>query len=266
MSADGRSTVETLTAEVVAHHDALPPQLRKVARFVIDQPQRVALMTIADLAAAAEVQPSAVIRFAKALGYQGFSDVQRLLRDGLTDLIPASYPTRLRTSGEVEGSSLVRMAGLAQASLDGLPSDAVVAEAADRLAAARLIHVVGMRRAFGIASYLSYTLGQFGAAVNQMTGTGAMVDVAASSISEADVMVAISFPDYRPETLDMAARAVDRGCAVVAITDSPVSPLARMAEVVLLTDRGTEGGFRSIAGSVVVAQALALEYGHRRRD
>ena len=264
MTADGGSTFETLTASLVARHDELPPQLQKIARFVIDQPQRVALMTIADLASEADVQPSAVIRFAKALGYSGFSEMQRILRDALSTQFPASYRSRLQSGGG--GTPIARAATLARASLDTLPTDEEIGRAAEILVAARLVHVVGMRRAFGVASYLAYSLGQFGAPVNHLTGVGAMPDVSASSLTGEDAMVAISFPDYRPETIDMASRAVDAGCPIVAITDSMVSPLARLADVVLLTDRETDGGFRSIAGSVVTAQSLALEYGHRTRS
>lgn len=255
---------EALTASIAARHDELPPQLKKIARFVIDHPHRVALMTIADLASEAGVQPSAVIRFSKALGYSGYTELQRILRDALSIQFSASYRSRLQSGGG--GTPRSRAVSLARASLDTLPTDEEIGRAAEVLAGARLVHVVGMRRAFGVASYLAYNLSQFGAPVNHLTGVGAMPDVSASSLSGEDAMVAISFPEYRTETIDMASRAVEAGCPIVAITDSMVSPLARLADVVLLTDRETDGGFRSIAGSVVTAQALALEFGHRTRS
>jgi len=251
-------------AQVVAQHDALPPQLQKIAQFVLDNPQRVALMTIADLADEINVQPSGVIRFSKALGYSGFSEIQRILKGQLGDLIPKSYYARLRAAPGDE-SELDRVAALAASSLSALPDAGSIGRAADALTRARIIHVIGLRRAFGTASYLSYLLSSFEAPVRQFTGLGDMTDAEMLTLSAEDALVAISFPSYRPETRAVVKAARRAGTPIISITDSQLSPIARGAAEVLLTDQDTEAGFRSVVGSVVTSQALAMEYGRRRK-
>ncbi|MEM9438654.1 MAG: MurR/RpiR family transcriptional regulator [Pseudomonadota bacterium] len=256
---------EALRAQILAQHHRLPPQLQRIAQYVLDNPQRVALMTVADLAEEIEVQPSGVIRFSKAVGYSGFSEIQRILKDQLGDLLPSSYYARLNVASG-EGTELARAAGLAEASLAALPEDAAIASAADILTTARIIHVVGLRRAFGTASYFAYLLSGFEAPVRQITGIGDMGDSEMMTLQSDDVLVAISFPSYRPETRAVVARARQVGAKIIAITDSNLSPIARGAAQLLLTDQQADAGFRSTVGSVVTVQALAMEYGRRRKD
>src|SRR5688500_16221670 len=74
---------EQLQAEITRRFPALSRQLQQIARFTLEHPQDVALDTVAAAAAKAEVQPSAMVRFAQALGFEGYSDMQRLFRDRL---------------------------------------------------------------------------------------------------------------------------------------------------------------------------------------
>lgn len=262
---DGTS-FDAFTTQVVAEYDLLPPQLQRIAQFVLDNPQRVALMTIADLAEEIDVQPSGVIRFSKALGYSGFSEIQRILKGQLGDLIPNTYYDRLQAAAPSEESEIARARSLAEVSLTALPSQDDIAAAAQALVEARLVHVIGLRRAFGMASYLTYLLAGFEAPVRQVTGVAGMTDVEALSITAKDALVAISFPNYIAETRSVVSAARVAGAMVVVITDSHLSPVARQARHVLLTDQQTEAGFRSGVGTMVTAQALAMEYGRRRRS
>ena len=73
----------------------MPKRLRQCADFIVALPDRVAVSTVAELAAAAEVQPSAVMRFCQELGFSGFSQMQRLFREEYARKWP-DYGTRLR--------------------------------------------------------------------------------------------------------------------------------------------------------------------------
>ena len=239
-------------------HTRLPPQLQIINRFVLDWPDQAALMTIAEISDEIGVQPSSVIRFSKAVGYQGFSEIQRILRRGLTSG-PRDYFDRLDTSAQ--NTDLARFCALAQASLADLPDEADVTRAAEIMARARIVHVLGYRRAYGIAAYLTYLLSGFDAPVNQLSARGNMSEAMLSVLSPDDVLIAMSFPNYTPETVDAVKTAQDREVPHIAITDSHVSPIAPGAAVLLLTDRADDAGFRSGAGALITTQALAAGYG-----
>lgn len=248
-----------LRQALLDRHPHLPPQLQIINRFVLDRPERAALMTIAEISADIGVQPSAVIRFSKAVGFQGFSEIQKILRDALTNQAPANYFERL--SSQESDSELARFRRLAEASLNQLPPDTEIGRAAELMSKARIVHVLGFRRAYGVAAYLSYLLSGFGAPVNQLQPMGNMSEVMTSILDPKDVLVALSFPNYTPQTIENIEIARDRGVSHIAITDSIVSPIAAGAACTLVTDQMTDGGFRSAVGSLVTVQALASSYG-----
>src|SRR3546814_5385249 len=80
---DVPATAEEFRALVLAHYDGLSRRLQQIARYVLDHPNEVALETLAVIAQRADVQPSAIVRFAKGFGFAGASQMQRLFRDGL---------------------------------------------------------------------------------------------------------------------------------------------------------------------------------------
>ena len=117
------TTYQKLQARLVDHHPSLPPQLQLISQFVLDHPQQVALMTIADLSEQVGVQPSSVIRFSKAVGFNGFSEIQRILKDALNASGTQGYFARLSES-DGQDSALQRFAKLGAASLENLPNEA----------------------------------------------------------------------------------------------------------------------------------------------
>ena len=74
--------LEALKARLLLDRASLPPRLVQVAAFALDNPDEMALGTTTSIAAQASVQPSTLIRFAKRLGYSGFSDLQGVFRSG----------------------------------------------------------------------------------------------------------------------------------------------------------------------------------------
>lgn len=253
-------------ASVLIHaHPTLSPQLQKIAQFVLDHPAQVALSTIADLSARLNVQPSSFIRFSKAIGFKGFSDVQRILKTEAQAEAPTSYFDRIRQQVADPTSNIGRFAQLAESSLTCLPSQHEIDAAAAIMVKAPTIHIMGHRRAFGVASYLNYMLGQFEARVNLLAFVGGMREARHSLIASGDCVVTITFPTYTNNTLDATQEAKDRGAKIIGISDSLVSPIAKFADTMLLTDPATDAGFRSPVGAMVTAQALAVTYGEMRQ-
>ena len=75
--------------------DSLPKRLAQVAVYALDNPDEIAFGTAASIAQAAMVQPSTLVRFAQAFGYQGFSELQEVFRSRLRDRV-LSYDERLQ--------------------------------------------------------------------------------------------------------------------------------------------------------------------------
>ncbi len=261
------SELDQLRAQIIDAHADLPPQLKRIAQFVLDHPQQAALMRLSDMGAELEVQPSAVIRFSKAIGFPGFSSIQRILKADLAQGLPASYFERLRGEPPPHASKpLARFADLAQRSLASLPNPGLIDQAVQMLCEAETVHVLGLRRSFGPAAYFSYLLASFDAQVNQIEFLGHMNQASLSTLRPGHLLFLISFPTYSPEVLEAKDLAKERGAKTLVLTDSAVSPVAQNADLVLVTDQATDRGFRSAVGSMVTIQALAMAFGEQRAD
>jgi DNA-binding MurR/RpiR family transcriptional regulator len=268
-------TYDELQAEIGRRYPALSPQLQRIARFALERPQDVALDTVAAAASKVEVQPSAMVRFAQALGYGGYSDMQRLFRDRLVER-SHSYRERiasLRKGHEASGSrpkavlrdfvadSIANLSHLEE----HVPAERL-RDAVRLLARARRIHILAQRRAFPVACYLSYALAQLELPVSLLDGVGGMVREQARGLGPDDALVAVSFRNYSPDVIEIAADCHRRGLPVVVITDSAVSPLMRSAAVAFDLGDHSDRPFRSLVEPLCLAQALVVSIGHELAD
>ena len=263
------TTYEELKDLLARSYPDLSKQLQRIARFALEQPNEMALGTVATVAQATEVQPSAMIRFANALGYGGFSEMQQVFRSHLLERSD-SYRERIermrrkKTNGAPAGL-LHQLVNQSVAELGHLEEKVlqVHLEAAVKLiVAASRIHVLAQRRAFPIASYLAYALSQLELRTHLLDGAGGMLGESLRSIAPGDVLVVASFRNYSPEVVDAAAKARHLGASVIAITDGPLSPLAPSASVCLDLADDSDLPFRSLVAPLCLAQALVVSTGH----
>ncbi len=169
---------EPLMAEIAGRLDDLPKQLRSIAQFALDSPETFAFGTAAELARAAGVQPSALVRFATAFGFSGFAALRQVFRSHLVARAP-SYRERIatlrRTSKAATAGDVVRMQideaiGSLQhmsQTLDERRLDAAV----DLLARCGHVYLLAARRSFPVVSYLAYALAQLELRVTLLDGS-----------------------------------------------------------------------------------------------
>lgn len=261
---------DDLRADISARHDALSDRLRRIAVFALDNPDTVALETIAVIAERAGVQPSAVIRFAKAFGFDGFSEMQRLFRSRLVDR-PPRYRERIaelrRDSDErlrTPDGILAHFVEAGTAALSHLRDEAT-ADKLDRavriLNAARTIHVVGQRRSFAPAAYLAYALRQLDRSCRPLDNVGGMIEQQARQMERGDALIAISFHPYAPETLDAVTTASERRVPVIAITDAAPNPLHAAAAVSFDVEEASVKDFRALSATMCLAVSLVVALG-----
>jgi DNA-binding MurR/RpiR family transcriptional regulator len=262
---------EELQAEIGRRFAGLSRQLQRIARFALERPQDVALDTVAAAAGKAEVQPSAMVRFAQALGYDGYTDMQRIFRDRLVQR-SGSYRERIASLRRVAPAHSRPKAVLHDFVADSIAhlshlEEHVAPERLEQavalLAGAGRIHVLAQRRAFPVACYLSYALAQLELPVQLLDGVGGMVREQARGIVPGEVLLAVSFRNYSPDVIELAADAWRRGIGVIVITDSAVSPLARNATVAFDLGDPSDRPFRSLVEPICLAQALVVSVGHK---
>ena len=263
-------TIEALFRLVANRAETMPKRLRQCADFIAQYPDRVAVSTVAELAAAADVQPSAMMRFCQELGFSGFSQMQRLFREEYARNWP-DYATRLhnlRLLGEQSpGAMLAEFVEAGRASLEKLMSTIdprMLDRAVDVLSLAPMIHLVGYRRAFPVASYLGYALEKMSIPCFLHSGVGKLNT--SHALRPGDALIAITFAPYSVETVTFAEMASGDGHPVIAITDSLSSPLRRLDSIPLLVNEIDVGAFRALSATFALAIALSVAVGARREQ
>ncbi|HEX9790676.1 MAG TPA: MurR/RpiR family transcriptional regulator [Kiloniellales bacterium] len=263
---------ESLRTLVVLRRDDLPRRLAQVAEFALEHPDEVAFGTAAELADLAGVQPSTLVRFAQSFGFSGFSDLQAIFRARLRDRWP-DYGERLKRleARAQSGGTLALLDGFADAAIDSLArlreeiSGADLDKAANLLAGARQIGLLGQRRVFPVVAYLAYACAKLGIEARLLDNRGGLLAEEARFLGSEDALLAVSFTPYTPETIEIAAEAAARGVPVVAITDSAFSPLTRSAQAWIEVVESDYGAFRSLSATLTVAIAIAVSAAEKRR-
>jgi len=263
-------TVDELRATILDRYDGFSKRLQQIARYVLDHPDDLALETLAIIANRAEVQPSAIVRFAKALGYSGASPMQRVLRDGfLAGHGALGYGERVRQfkaatgkpGADDVGELLAEFAEgdiLALQKLQqGVNKDEVLA-AVRLIDEAKTLYVMGFRRAFPIAAYLAYSFQQVGKRTVFMDGVAGLSRQQAGTMTSRDMLVAISYHPYSEETIEAVEMARAADAKVLAITDSLVAPIAKLSTQTLQVHEAEVRNFRSLAASLCLAQTLVI--------
>jgi len=262
------TTYEELKETIAAVYPRLSPQLQRLSRFALEKPHDLALGTVAAVAQANEVQPSSMIRFANALGFDGFSQMQQVFQSHLVER-SAPYRERIRQmrrggkGGDAE--VLPRFVGEAIGELQQLEEhvdSARLAAAAKILASAPQIHVLAQRRAFPVACYLAYALNQLELQAHLLDGLGGMLGEFAHTIRAGDALLVASFRNYTPAVVETALASRARGVSVIAITDSALSPLKPAADVCFELGDDSTRPFRSLVAPLCLAQALVVSTGH----
>lgn len=250
---------------------ALPPQLKEAARWVIDHPTDVALLSMREQARRAGIPPATLTRLAQRFGLRGYDAVRTLYADAVRQR-PESYRGRaeeLLVRRDSEGDlALVQdiFASLTRHLQELSLPEAVdrFTAAADMIAGADRVFCLGLRSSFSVAYIFHYVRSLFGASSVLVDGSGGSgVDVL-RTIGGRDVLLAISVKPYVQHTIEAAKYAKDRGSRVIAVTDSEISPLAAIADETLLVRTNTPSFFHTMAPAFAAVECLAALIAARR--
>ncbi len=263
--------LSSFDSRLKADFDTLPPQLKEAARWVIDHPDDVALLSLREQARRAGIAPATLTRLAQRFGLRGYDGVRKLYADAVRQR-PDSCRGRaeeLLVRRDSEGdSALVQdiFASLTQHLQNLSAPDAIkrFTSAADMIASADRVFCLGLRSSFAVAYIFHYVRSLFGSNSVLVDGSGGSgVDVL-RTIGSADVLLAISVNRYVGHTIEAAKFAKARGARVIALTDSEMSPLAPIADEGILVRTDTPSFFHTMAPAFAAVECLAALVAARR--
>ncbi len=241
---------------------------RRIAEYIMQHYDKAVFMTASSLGEKVGVSESTVVRFASALGYEGYPQLQRALQELVRHRLTAVQ--RFGMTSDLDQSQILQT--VLKADMQNIRStieeidtnkfDQVV----DRIVDARSLYVMGVRSAAPLAQFLGYYL-HF-VFDNVHVASAGVIDVfeQISRIGEKDVLIGISFPRYSTRTLDAMRYALSRGAQVIGITDGPMSPLVETSTACLTARTDMASFVDSLAAPLSLINALIVAVGLRRRD
>ncbi|GAA0332774.1 MurR/RpiR family transcriptional regulator [Sphingomonas oligophenolica] len=256
-------TIDTLFAKIEKDYDSLPPRLRKVARYVIQNPTTVALSPLRKVASGAGVSSTTLIRLATTLGFDTYDDFREPFRDSLrpgserysgaaTQIVDQrgdhGFEAVFARTGETIGAQITEVFQSVSA--------ADVAAAGKALAKARRVYVLGLRSTFAAAFYFHYATRSFQDNIRLIDARHGMLLDEFLDIGEDDALLAISFDPYPTETVRSVSHAAERGATIVAITDNRLSPLAQRAQHVFIVPNVNSSFYTSLVPTLALLEAL----------
>jgi DNA-binding MurR/RpiR family transcriptional regulator len=242
-------------------HAALSPELLRAARWLEKNPGLAAMQSMRECARRSGFAPATFTRLAHALGHAGFDGLKQRFQQAIAP--DAAYAIRARAlqakarrdAGWLETLNEAQHANAASAC--GLNTPAQFERAAQSMLQARTVHFLGLRASHGLAFHLHYSyrlLSPNGVLLQDLGGT--MADELAR-MGKQDLLVAIALSPYTRQTVLAVEQAAGHGVPVLALTDSALSPLARVAGQSLLFRAQGSSYFQSMVGALALAEGLA---------
>lgn len=260
-----------LVERLRAAFETLPPQLKAAARFLIDSPTEVALLSMREQARMANVQPATMTRLAQWLGFSGFDELRALYADALRKDAGAFSRRSVKL---LERREMIGDVGLISDYVNAVTSyidhlkrpaliEAIIA-ASNYMKNASTIYTIGARSTFPVAFQIAYVASYFADNVVLLEGPGNTANDAFRRATASDMLLVTSVEPYAVSTVSLVQEAAKRGIPVVAITDSAMSPVGRLAEVAIPVQTISPSFFDTIAPAFVVGEILvALLAAHR---
>ena len=261
-----KSVLQTIRAGM----DTFSKGQKRIAAFILDNYDRAAFMTAAKLGETASVSESTVVRFAAQLGYDGYPDMQKalqeLIRGRLTSIQRIQVSRDQMTGSDILGSVMQRDMNSIHDVIERLDREEFE-RVVDKLLHAKHIYILGVRSSSFLAGYLNFYLHLIFKNVTlvQSSAAGEIYEQLVH-IGQGDVLVSISFPRYSKMAIHAVEFACRRGGDVVAVTDSPISPMYKMASASLLASSDMISFVDSMAAPLSLLNALILAVGQQRRD
>lgn len=229
--AAGRAPLEE---RIVATLSSFSRKQRDISRFVLDNQETVAFSSASDIGERTGSSASTVVRFCQALGYKGYLDLQSAVRDQVSRHWPAVRRFQERLNNPVPKEDLVARAFSTDIHnierTAELTADDRLQAAAGEIRRARQILVVGGGLTSTVVGFFAHALRVIGLPVQCVAGGGEPLALALAFLRPEDVVIGIGFWRNLRDVVQAIEQAQEIGATTIGITDSRLSPLARLPD------------------------------------
>jgi len=240
-----------------------------IAQYIMSNYDKAAFMTAAKLGEKVGVSESTVVRFANAIGFIGYPQLQKQLQEMVKTKLTTVQRIEMSSDYSNEESVLknVLKADIEniRATLDEIDYH-VFENVVKDITEAKKVYIIGLRSSTALAEFLGFYLNLIMDKVHVVTYTIGDIFEQLFRINENDLVIGMGFPRYSSRTVDVLEYCKSRGAKVVAITDSLLSPLTSNADYTLIAKSNMESFVDSIVAPLSVLNALIIAVGIKEKS
>ncbi|MCT4604954.1 MAG: MurR/RpiR family transcriptional regulator [Marinisporobacter sp.] len=239
-----------------------------IAQFITNNYDKAAFMTASKLGNKVGVSESTVVRFANALGYDGYPQLQKELQELIKTKLTTVQRLEMSADYSNEGAVLKKVL---KADMDNIKAtieeidDEVFQDVVNSIFKAKKIYILGLRSSSTLAEYLGFYLNLILDNVKIVTAGVSDIYEQMLRVGKDDLVIGISFPRYSTNTLNALNHTKELGATVVGITDSQVSPIAAISDHTLVARSNMVSFVDSLVAPLSLINALVVAVGMREK-
>ncbi len=260
---------QDLLTEIQERMSSMSKGQRAIGHYIVHNYDKAAFMTAAKLGTTVGVSESTVVRFAIAIGYEGYPELQDSLRELIRNKLTAVQRIEITNDRLGDGDILDQVLS---SDIDKIKHtiESVNREsfdrAVDQILGARRIYIIGMRSSSVLSNLLYYYFRMIFANVTLVqTTSGSEIFEQLLHIGPEDVVFAASFPRYSRRIVNAVDYAHNQGAKIVALTDSALSPIALHADSLLLAQSDMASFVDSLVAPMSLINALIVAIAKKKQ-
>ena len=268
--------LKNLFDQIITNKDSFPKQHSIFADYVLKHSKEIAFLSIADVSKQSSVSSATIVRFCRTLGFKGYTEFAKLIQQSLQSDLTAFNRFKLKNvMGDYKEESpepksiyhkLLRQEINNTANLlESIHKENYI-KCLDLMLKADRFCVSGSLAASTLALYLGQNLSKINHQTDIIQHSGIPAFAALEKITKDSVVFLLSFPRYPQETITFGRIAQKRGAHVIAITDTPMSPLVDISEISLYIPVNLLPFGESYTAPIAFLTVLCSEFSDRLPD
>lgn len=233
-----------------------------IADYIFENYDKVAFMTASALGKTVNVSESTVVRFANALGYDGYPVLQKALQESIKTKLTTVQ--RFGLSEDIAGNERNLLRKVMHSDIDNIRKTSdeldpdLMEKIVQKIQTGRRIYILGLRSSKVLAEYLAFYLNFIMDDVHVIPSGASDILDKLVKINHEDVLITISFPRYSRKTFDVVRYAKTQGATLIGITDSMMSPLASLVDYTLTAKYNMTTFIDSLVAPMSLINALII--------
>ena len=241
---------------------------RAIANYMLAHYEKAAYMTALKLGSEVNVSESTVVRFAIELGFDGYPDLQKSLRELIRARLTTLQRIEIANDRIGEGEILEKVVNFdvekLKITLESIDK-AAFDKAVDTVVSARKIFIMGVRSSASLAQFMNFYFTMMFDDVKLVSTTSrSEIFEQLFRIGPDDVIIGITFPRYSKRVINAMEFAKSRGAKTIALTDSVDSPVAEKSDCVLVARSDMVSFVDSLVAPLSIINAMTVAIGKKK--